>query len=358
MSLFAVRNAASAWVSCMHQRPSFAGSVSVQFVRSKHSPLARSVLAPFSKIRLLPLTFAQGRVDLEQLLGEAVLLPLKHRLFLFATRLTPAQRMLFAAVPVGMRHHSRLKPVLDHIPVFLLGKFRLKMPQLRFGRAHDIKRFTGPQKINAGLARHPPIYHPNTLRLSEASLHLTHNILHGCHIDPVSCEDLVIERQPFRRAHKPDAQLLAVGALVPTTTPGSLCVAKHLGFKIRAGDVVARDLDWPSRPIPIARRWEGFGCLFPSQAKAAEAQACGPPAKLRCPPILRQDLDPRVCPASRRRAAGGPVRCVPSRTRCSIHKPRHRRLCGSCAETWEHVPRIRFPQQGGLNYTPLRRILL
>jgi hypothetical protein len=100
----------------------------------------------FSNIRLLALTFAQGRVDLEQLLGEAVHLPLTNRLFLFAPRLTPAQYTLFAAIPIRMRHHSGLESTLNHIPVFLLGKFRLKMPQIRLGRPHDVKRFAGPQK--------------------------------------------------------------------------------------------------------------------------------------------------------------------------------------------------------------------
>ncbi len=171
-------------------------------------------------------------------LGEADHLPLKHRLFFFAQRLTPAEHILFAAVPIGMRHHSGLKPMLDHIPVFLLGKFRLKTPQIRLGRAQDLKRFAGQQKLNVSLAHHPTIHDPNTLRMHKPSLHLTYNILHGCHIDTVAYEHLIVERQPFRRTHKPDTHLLAVGALLPATTPGSLCFAKRLALKVRADQVV------------------------------------------------------------------------------------------------------------------------
>ncbi len=52
-------------------------------------------------------------------------------------------------------------------------------------------------------------------------------------------------------------------------------------------------------------------------------------------------------------------RCVPSRIRSGIRRPRPWRFCGFCAETWEHVPRFGFSQQGGLlHYTHLGRYWL
>jgi hypothetical protein len=76
-------------------------------------------------------------------------------------------------------------------------------------------------------------------------------LAHCCHIDTVACEDFVVERQPFRRAHKPETHLLAVGPLVPTITSGSLCVAQRLSFKIRAGHVVEEELETYTKQVPV-----------------------------------------------------------------------------------------------------------
>ena len=107
------------------------------------------------------------------------------------------------------------------------------------------------QKFDVLLADQAPVHHPDAFGFAVFFFHDPHDVLHRGHVGAVAGKDFIGQRQPFRADHQPQADLLAIRAVVAAVTPRCLGVAQDLALKKRAGHIVKEELKADAKPTLV-----------------------------------------------------------------------------------------------------------
>ena len=116
------------------------------------------------------------------------------------------------------------------------GSFHLRS-SLR-GRADQIAAFAFAEPVEDLFTHHAPVHHPDPLRLAVACLHRLHDLLDRGHVVAVAGEHLVADREAFPAHDQPDADLLAIRAMIAAVASLRLRVAFRLALEVGRRHVV------------------------------------------------------------------------------------------------------------------------
>ena len=151
-----------------------------------------------------------------------------------------------------MRQQLDLDAGLHLLPVFLLQQRLLVAAQWRLGRADQVVRLAGTQKLQVLLADHPPVHHPHPFGLAVFSFHRRDDVLDGGHIGAVAREHFVAHRQTFGSHHQSNADLFAVAPMVAAVAPCRQFVVLGQSLEGGAGNIVEQKFEAHPEPIPVA----------------------------------------------------------------------------------------------------------
>ena len=100
--------------------------------------------------------------------------------------------------------------MFDGLPKAVVFEKMRVFIQRRFGASHHILPASLWYPRQERFAEHSSVPHPDPAAFSVGGFHQVHDLLHGLGIMCVARKDLIGERQPFRRHHQSQTDLLAI----------------------------------------------------------------------------------------------------------------------------------------------------
>jgi hypothetical protein len=142
-----------------------------------------------------------------------------------------------------------LDALADACPAPLVREGFLPALDLRAGRTQYVAAPSALKPFDVLAAGHAAIHHPDPLGQTETGLHRPHDLFHGGDVHSVAVEDLVAERDPLPGDHQSDADLLAVGPVVPAVAALRLRVPCGQALEVGTGDVVEQKVVLQSKEL-------------------------------------------------------------------------------------------------------------
>ncbi|HEV8454037.1 MAG TPA: hypothetical protein VGQ24_04050, partial [Gemmatimonadales bacterium] len=96
----------------------------------------------------------------------------------------------------------------------------------------------------------PRVHDPDALGQPVAGFHRLDDLLDGGDVGAIAREDFIAERHPLARDHQGQADLLAVGAVVPAVAPLRQGILGRLPFEVDAGHVVGQQIVVEGEELP------------------------------------------------------------------------------------------------------------